>query len=134
MTPEHEHDHYLRTHRWALLATSRADGSPQVSMVAYDYDSTDIVISCRRSAAKFVNIRRDPRVVVTVADDRRYLSVAGTTALVTAGEPLAALTMRIQASLEAPDAAALQLDIDAGLETVGRVILQIAPERVVGRV
>jgi PPOX class probable F420-dependent enzyme len=128
------HDDYLRTHRWALLATTRAAGSPQVSMVAYHYDGDDLVISCRRQAAKYANAVRDPRVVVTVADDRRYLAVAGTAELITEGPELVALTDRIQSSLQPDDARALQRDIDAGLEAVGRVILRIPPESIVGRI
>ncbi|HEX9260724.1 MAG TPA: TIGR03618 family F420-dependent PPOX class oxidoreductase, partial [Acidimicrobiales bacterium] len=86
MTPE-QHA-YLAEHRWALLATIRGDGSPQVSMVAYHFDGTDIVVSCRASSAKARNARRDPRAVVTVADGRRYLAVAGSVEVVDAGESL----------------------------------------------
>ena len=68
VTPDH--DAYLRQHLWALLATSRASGGPQVSMVAYHYDGIDAVVSCRRQAAKFANARARPDVVLTVADGR----------------------------------------------------------------
>ena len=129
-----EHDDYLRQHRWALLSTARANGSPQVSMLAYHFDGTDIVLSCRRASAKFVNAARDPRVVLTVADDRRYLAVAGTAEVVTDGPRLQELTLRVLASLEPGDAAALQRDVDGGLERVGRAILRIVPDRVVGRI
>jgi PPOX class probable F420-dependent enzyme len=129
-----EHDDYLRTHRWAVLSTIRTGGSPQVSMVAYDFDGQDFVVSCRRATAKYANAARDPRVVVTVADGRRYLAVAGTADLVTEGADLLDLTVRLHASLEPDDAAALQRDIDNGLERVGRAILRIVPERAVGRI
>ena len=84
--------------------------------------------------AKFINAARDPRVVVTVVDDRRYLAVAGTAEVVTEGPDLHELTLRLQASLPPDDAAALQREIDGGLEQVGRAILRIVPERVVGRI
>jgi PPOX class probable F420-dependent enzyme len=129
-----EQDDYLRQHRWALLSTTRAGGSPQVSMLAYHFDGTDIVVSCRRASAKFVNAARDPRVVLTVVDDRRYLAVAGTAEAVIDGPRLHDLTLRLLASLEPGDAVALQRDIDAGLERVGRAVLRIVPERVVGRI
>jgi PPOX class probable F420-dependent enzyme len=129
-----EHDDYLRQHRWALLSTTRAGGSPQVSMVAYDFDGNDFVVSCRRASAKFINAARDPRVVVTVVDDRCYLSVSGTAEVVTEGPRLHELTLLLQASLPPDDAAALQREIDRGLEQVGRAILRIVPERVVGRI
>jgi PPOX class probable F420-dependent enzyme len=129
-----EHDAFLRTHRWALLSTTRAGGTPQVSMVAYHYDGDDVVISCRRASAKFVNAARDPRVVLAVADDRRYLAIAGTADVVTAGASLVELTLRLLSSLQPADAALLQRDVDAGLEEVGRAVLRIPPERVVGRI
>ena len=75
MTPDQ--DAYLREHLWALLATSRASAGPQVTMVAYHFDGTDAVVSCRRQAAKFANARAHPDVVLTVPDGRRYLSVYG---------------------------------------------------------
>jgi PPOX class probable F420-dependent enzyme len=129
-----EHDAFLRTHRWALLSTTRAGGAPQVSMVAYHYDGEDVVISCRRASAKFVNAARDPRVVLAVADDRRYLAVAGTADVVTAGASLVDLTLRLLSSLQPADAALLQRDVDAGLEQVGRAVLRIPPESALGHI
>ena len=129
-----EQDEYLRRHRWAVLSTIRGGGSPQVSMVAYDFDGDDLVVSCRRATAKFANAARDPRVVVTIVDGRSYLAVAGTAEVVTEGMRLLDLTARLRASLEPDDAAALQRDIDNGLEQVGRAILRIMPDRVVGRI
>jgi PPOX class probable F420-dependent enzyme len=129
-----EHDAFLRAHRWALLSTTRAGGAPQVSMVAYHYDGADLVISCRRASAKFVNAVRDPRVVVAIADDRRYVAIAGTAHAVTAGASLVELTLRLLSSLLPTDAAVLQHDVDEGLEQVGRAVLRIAPEHVLGRI
>jgi PPOX class probable F420-dependent enzyme len=130
-----EHDDYLRTHRWALLSTVRSGGGPQVSMVAYHYDGEDIVISCRRASAKLVNAARDPRVVVTVPNGRRYLAVAGTASVIIAGPSLLELTRRVLSALDEPrDVAALQGDIDGGLEQVGRAIVRVRPERVLGRI
>ncbi len=103
-------------------------------MVAYDFDGNDLVVSCRRASAKFINAARDPRVVLTIADDRRYLAVAGTAEVVTEGPRLHELTLRLQASLPPDDAAALQGEIDRGLEHVGRAILRVVPDRVVGRI
>jgi hypothetical protein len=105
-----------------------------VSMVAYHFDGVDAVISCRRSTSKFVNAARDPRVVLTVADGRRYLAVAGEAEAVTHGDRLVVLTLRLQASLEPVDANALQSEIDTGLEHAGRGILRVVPESIVGRI
>jgi len=58
-----------RQHR-AVLATRRADGSPQMSpvLVAVD-DAGRVVISSRQPAYKVRNLRRDPRASVCVLPD-----------------------------------------------------------------
>jgi hypothetical protein len=47
---------------------------------------------------------------------------------------LLTLTRRLQSSLPSDDAAALERDIDDGLEDVGRAILRIVPDTMVGRI
>jgi hypothetical protein len=36
---------FLKTHRLGVLATSRKSGAPQVSIIAYNFDGNDVVIS-----------------------------------------------------------------------------------------
>ena len=132
LTPDQ--DQYLRDHLWAVLVTTRGDGSPQASMVAYDYDGQDLVISCHRSSAKFVNARRQASVVVTVTDDRRYLAVYGQARALDSGAEREALTKRVQAALGPEDAVILERAFERGLDEVGRVILQVVPEQVLGRI
>jgi len=129
-----DHDRYLREHRWALVNTTRDDGSPQASLVAYHYDGHDIVVSCRGRTAKFVNARKRPRVAVSVIDDDRYLTVHGTADCIATGSDRDALTARLRDSLLPQHAALLDKDIDRGLDAAGRVILRIRPESAVGRV
>jgi hypothetical protein len=47
-------------------------------MVAYHRDGSDLVISCRAQAAKYVNASRNPSVVFAVPDDLDNLTVTGT--------------------------------------------------------
>jgi PPOX class probable F420-dependent enzyme len=129
-----EHDRFLSEHRWALLSTTRADQTPQVSMLAYDWNGTDIVFSLRSTAAKWVNVGRQPGVVVTVADDRRFLSVHGRAERIATDPDRTALTMRLHASLLPGDAASLQRDIDAGLDASKRVVIRVVPTNIIGRV
>lgn len=49
-----------------FLATLMADGSPQVTPVWVDYDGKHILINTAEGRAKIRNVRRDPRVAVTV--------------------------------------------------------------------
>ena len=47
---------YLTDHTWAVLATGRSDGSPQVSMIGYVLDEEDrLIISIKSYTAKWKN-------------------------------------------------------------------------------
>jgi PPOX class probable F420-dependent enzyme len=61
---------FLRRQHRAVLATSRADGRPQLSpvVVAVDEDGR-ILISTRESAVKTRNLTRDPRASLCVMND-----------------------------------------------------------------
>jgi len=132
MTPDQ--DAFLRDHLWALLATSRTTGGPQVTMVAYHYDGTDAVVSCVRRAAKFANARAHPDVVLTVPDGRRYLSVYGAAECLATGPERDDLTRRVRDALEPPDAGILEDAFARGLDVAGRVIIRVRPTNVLGRI
>jgi PPOX class probable F420-dependent enzyme len=71
----------IRSQHRAVLATLRADGTPQMSPVlaAVD-DAGDILISTRETAYKVRHVRRDPRVWLCVLPDEffgRWLQVDG---------------------------------------------------------
>lgn len=129
-----EQSQWLASHRWALLSTTRASGAPQISMLAYHFDGTDIVFSIRSTAAKWPNIARQPAVVVTVVDDDRYLAVHGVATRVDTEPSLSELTRRLQASLLPADAARLEADFERGLDVARRVIVQVTPTHAVGRI
>jgi PPOX class probable F420-dependent enzyme len=81
----------------ATLVTLNADGSPQVSLVWVALQSTpdgDELVSAHLSEyQKTRNIRRDPRVAVTIVSKNRpgqqtpYLSITGTARIVEGGAP-----------------------------------------------
>ena len=61
---------FLRAHHRAVLATSRADGRPQLSPVLCVADDEGrILISTRETAVKTRNLRRDPRASVCAFTD-----------------------------------------------------------------
>ena len=129
-----DHDAYLRSHGWAIVATTRSNGAPQASLVAYHYDGVDLVVSTRERSAKVRNLRRRPDTVFVVADDRQFLSVVGRVEIIDREPELLELTLRLQRSLGPSDTIAAQVDIDAGLEAVGRVILRLIPQQILGRI
>jgi len=70
----------MKKKAFAYLATTMADGSPQVSPVWFEYDGTHIVVNSALGRVKDRNIRRNPRVAVAISDPDnpyRYLQVRG---------------------------------------------------------
>jgi PPOX class probable F420-dependent enzyme len=125
-----QHLDFLRTHRWAVLATGRADGSPQQSMVGYDVDDElRLLVSAKSYTAKWKNALRQPKVSLTVPDGRVHLVVYGEVEPIDADPPRAELTAKIFGTLSgnpAPDPAA----IVSMLDEQQRVVLRITPTKV----
>lgn len=67
----------------AVLITIRADGRPQSSDIVYALDDGVFVISVTAGRAKTVNLRRDPRAVLHLSDEKAwsYVSLDGTVEL-----------------------------------------------------
>jgi PPOX class probable F420-dependent enzyme len=64
---------FLRAHHRAVLATTRADGRPQMSPVLYAVDAEGrILISTRETAVKTRNLRRDPYASICAFTDRFF--------------------------------------------------------------
>jgi PPOX class probable F420-dependent enzyme len=62
------------------LATTMADGSPQLTQTWVDTDGEHVLINSVQGFQKIRNIERDPRVAVTVSDPgnpSRYFAVRG---------------------------------------------------------
>lgn len=75
---------YLRTHRQAVLATTRKDGRPQLSNVLVVYEGDRLLVSITETRAKYRNLVRDPRATLLVMGDTfwQYLTVDGTATLI----------------------------------------------------
>ena len=95
-----------RNHR-AVLATTRADGNPQLSLVAAGVDGDNVVISTRETAMKTKNLRRQPRASLLVLTDAFYgewVQVEGTVEVVPLPEAMDGLVAYYrQLSGEHPD-------------------------------
>lgn len=64
-----------------FLATTMADGSPQVTPVWFDVADDLIRINTARGRTKYRNMRKRPRVALAIADPKnpyRYVQVRGT--------------------------------------------------------
>ena len=70
----------LRRPSVCYIATTMADGSPQLTQTWVDTDGERVLINSVRGFLKVRNIERDPRVAVAVSDPdnpRRYFQVRG---------------------------------------------------------
>lgn len=92
----------IESGRLAHLVTVNRDGSPQVTIVWVGLDGGEIVIGKLMEDQKVRNIRRDPRVSLSIEADgeqmgmQNYLVVEGTATLTEGGAPalLGALAQR----------------------------------------
>ena len=70
-------------HRLGVLITIRSDGRPQSSDIVYTVSDGAFVISVTAGRAKTANLRRDPRAVLHISDEKAwsYVSLDGTVEL-----------------------------------------------------
>ena len=128
MNRDHALDHVRRNHR-GVLATIKRDGRPQLSNVAYLLDNDgEVKISVTRDRAKTRNVRRDPRVAMTIVGDNwyEYVVVEGAAHLIE-DDPLPLLrhVYRGVTGKEHPDWS----EFDEAMVRDGRLVLAISVER-----
>ncbi|WP_040864512.1 TIGR03618 family F420-dependent PPOX class oxidoreductase [Nocardia exalbida] len=113
----------------ATLVTINPDGSPQVSVVWVALQSTpggdELVTAHLGVYQKIRNVRRDPRVAVTILSPeggevmRPYLSITGTARVVEGGAP--ELLRELAKTLASPNAAFPPADAPPGYLTRIRI-------------
>lgn len=84
----------LTSGKLAHVVTLNADGSPQVTIVWIGFEGDDIVFAHLGAGQKLKNLRRDPRVVLSVETEGQnemglayYLVIYGSARLVPGGAP-----------------------------------------------
>lgn len=125
-----EQQRFLAGHVWGVLATGRADGSPQQSLVGYALDGDGrILILTQAVTAKWRNALRQPRVSFTVPDGRVHVVVYGRAEPIDADPERAERAADVLAAVRAadrPDPASIVDWLDADTRTV----LRVTPEKV----
>lgn len=114
----------IRGSNYAHVATVMPDGSPQVTPVWVHLDGDDILVNSAEGRVKVRNVRRDPRVAVSVIDRQdpyRSLTIRGRVAELTH-----------EGADEHIDELSMKYDGQPFGRTPGqvRVILRIRPEHV----
>jgi PPOX class probable F420-dependent enzyme len=111
---------------YAVLATVNPDGSPQTSPMWIDRDGDDVLFCTVAGRRKDRNLRRDPRVSITIfdlEDPEHYAEIRGT-ATITEQDAFAfddKLSWKYDGKPKAPDP-----------EGFVRVIVRVTPTKVTG--
>ena len=90
----------------AAVATTRADGAPHVVPVWFVMDGDMFVFTCAAGSVKARNLRRDPRIAISVDDDEfpyTFACGSGTADVDAQPADLLAWTTRIAARYVAPE-------------------------------
>ena len=80
MSIPEEFNDIMQSTSMAHLATVKPDGTPQNTLVWFDYDGTHIIINSARGRAKDRNMTANPAVAVSILDPTngyRYVEVQG---------------------------------------------------------
>lgn len=117
---------------FVTLSTIQPDGSPQASPVWVTRDGNDLLISTTVDRRKYLNVRRDPRVSVTVVDPEQpynYAEIRGSVSITTEGgqELIDQLAQKYTGS-----ATYREFNPEA-VNDAERVVLRVTPRKVVGR-
>ncbi|MEU2869475.1 PPOX class F420-dependent oxidoreductase [Streptomyces olivoreticuli] len=117
---------------FAAVATVQPDGSPQVSVTWIARDGNDLLISTTVGRRKEQNLRRDPRVTVLINPHNApytYAEVRGSATLTTeGGQELINTLSRKYTGKDYTDFN------PASAEDAERVVVRIAPRKVVGSI
>lgn len=120
---------FLHSHKIAVLATGRRDGSPQVSHIVYDFDGNDIAISVKSYTAKWKNALRQPKVALLVHDGRKQLVIYGRAEAIAEDPDRIALTARVFARLSGKPGIEITDEFVAGMDAQQRTVLRVIPEK-----
>jgi PPOX class probable F420-dependent enzyme len=121
---------FVRANHRAVLATTKRDGTPQLSPITVSVDAGGaITVSTRETAVKTKNVRRDPRVWLCVLNDGffgQFVQIDGTVTIVELPEAMDGLIEYYRSvSGEHPD----WEDYKEAMVRDKRVLLRIEPTR-----
>ena len=118
----------LRQPSTCYIATTMADGSPQMTQTWVDTDGENVLINSVQGYVKLRNIARDPRVAIAISardNPSRYVQVRGRVIAITTDGAVDHVEMLAQKYLGTP------YPWYGGRDQV-RVIIVIAPEQISG--
>jgi PPOX class probable F420-dependent enzyme len=121
---------FLEEHRFAVLATINADGTPQQSPVWYELQGDEIMMNTRRGRLKDRNLRRDPRCSICVEGEYDWITIRGTARLIDDPEIAQADIHHLSVINHGPEIAAQQVADQFSREE--RITIRLSIEDVTG--
>jgi PPOX class probable F420-dependent enzyme len=119
--------------RTAKVATTRADGSPDVVPVWFLVDGEQIVFTCGATSVKARNLARDPRAAVVVDDEafpHAFVTVRATAEMTVRPPDLRTWLTRIAARYVGDDRAD---EYARRNEAIDDCLVRLTPERILAR-
>ncbi len=119
----------LKGKNFANVATIRKDGSPQVSPIWVDFDGTHIILNSEETRAKVKNLKRDPRVAISVFNHDNpyeYVQISGRVVEITTNGGAEGIDKMAQKYLG-------QEKYPWNKPSDVRVVIRIEPEKVTGQ-
>ena len=123
---------FLEPSRIVMVATVGSDGMPQVTPNWYFFDGERVAISTTKDRVKYRNLSRDPRMTVCIASEPLagdYVTMSGPVAIDEDDSIWPATRSIIGRYMPADNVE----DMIERMQTEGRVILWLTPEKVTFR-
>lgn len=114
----------------AILATIRQDGSPQLTPVIYRWDGERFWVSTTKDRAKYLNIRRDPRISLCIDEATTGTTVIATGKAQLTEDNLWSETLNIVARYQGPERGAAYVKNMQDKKEL-RVLIVLKPENVI---
>jgi pyridoxine/pyridoxamine 5'-phosphate oxidase len=89
-----EAEKYLKEHTLCVFATGRKDGSPQQSLIGYQFDGKQFLLGGQATSFKMKNLARNNKASMAIIDGRAEILVYGTVELVEDPDEMAKLQER----------------------------------------
>ena len=121
---------FLDAPRFAVVATVGPDGAPHQAVAWYLVDGDEIVLNSADGRRWPANLRRDPRLDITVEDGYRYVQVAGRVTVDDDQDRAQADIAAMARRYHADDPAAAEEVIERRFRHQRRVSFRVRPESV----
>jgi hypothetical protein len=128
-----EVEKYLKEHTLCVFATGRKDGSPQQSLIGYQFDGKQFLLGGQATSFKMKNLARNNRASMAVIDGRGEVLVYGTCELVEDPDEMTKLQERFGPRAAPPRPANAPANPAPARPPMGRrVNILMTPDKVIG--